>query len=83
MSDETTYSVTAEELQQFIEQYEQLDSEKKSVSETQKELMTEIKGRGYDSKIFRKIVALRKKSADTRAEENAILEMYMSAIGME
>lgn len=83
MTEETSYAVTAEELQQFIERYEQLDSEKKIVAETQKELMAEIKGRGYDSKIFRKIIALRKKSADTRAEEGAILQLYMSALGME
>lgn len=83
MTDENTYNVTAEELMQFIERYEQLESEKKSTQEVQKEVIAELKGRGYDSKIFRKLIALRKKSADTRAEEDAILEMYKSAIGME
>jgi uncharacterized protein (UPF0335 family) len=76
------YSVTADELRQFIEKYEQLESEKKDVTEQQKELMAEAKGRGYDTKIMKKIVALRKKKADAIAEEEAILEMYKAALGM-
>jgi uncharacterized protein (UPF0335 family) len=76
------YSVTADELRQFIEKYEQLESEKKDVTEQQKELMSEAKGRGYDTKIMKKIVALRKKKADAIAEEEAILEMYKAALGM-
>ena len=55
----TAYSVTADELRQFIERYEQLESEKKDVAEQQKELMAEAKGRGYDTKVLRKVVALR------------------------
>ncbi len=76
------YNVTADELRQFIERYEQLESEKKDVTEQQKELMAEAKGRGYDTKIMKKIVALRKKKADAIAEEEAILEMYKAALGM-
>ena len=84
MNDTTdAYNVTAEELRQFVERYEQLDQEKKDVSEQQKELMTEAKGRGYDTKVMRKIVSLRKKSREARQEEEAILDMYMSALGME
>jgi uncharacterized protein (UPF0335 family) len=84
MSDNTdAYNVTAEELRQFIERYEQLDMEKKDIAEQQKELMTEAKGRGYDTKVMRKIVSLRKKSREARQEEEAILDMYMSALGME
>lgn len=76
------YNVTADELRQFIERYEQLESEKKDVSEQQKELMSEAKGRGYDTKIMKKIVAIRKRKADAIAEEEAILEMYKAALGM-
>lgn len=84
MSDNTdAYNVTAEELRQFIERYEQLDIEKKDISEQQKEVMAEAKGRGYDTKVMRKIVSLRKKSREARQEEEAILDMYMSALGME
>lgn len=78
----SAYNVTADELRQFIERYEQLEAEKKDVSETQKELMQEAKGRGYDTKILKKIVALRKRAADAIAEEEAVLEMYKQALGM-
>lgn len=77
------YGVVAGELRQFIEQYESLDAEKKAVADRQKELMAEAKARGYDTKVVRKIVALRKRGKDDIAEENAILEMYGSALGME
>lgn len=76
------YNVTADELRQFIERYEQLEAEKKDVTEQQKDLMAEAKGRGYDTKILRKIVALRKRKPDEIAEEEAVLEMYKSALGM-
>ena len=83
MSDPTvTYSVTADELRQFIERYEQLESEKADVAEQQKELMAEAKGRGYDTRVMRKVVALRKRKPDEIAEEEAIMEMYKSALGM-
>lgn len=77
------YGVAAGELRQFIEQYEQLDAEKKDVAEQQKDLMAEAKARGYDTKIMKKIIALRKRDKDDIAEENAILEMYGQALGME
>lgn len=76
------YTVTAAELLQFIERFEQLEVEKKEVAEQQKELMAEAKGRGYDTKIMRRIVAMRKRRADEIAEEEAVLEMYKAALGM-
>jgi uncharacterized protein (UPF0335 family) len=83
MADITESSiVAAEELRQFIERFEQLESEKKDVAEQQKELMAEAKGRGYDTKIMRKVIALRKRSADDIAEEESILELYKTALGM-
>jgi uncharacterized protein (UPF0335 family) len=77
------YSVTADELRQFIERFEQLESEKKDVAEQQKELMAEAKGRGYDTKVLKKVVALRKRKPDEIAEEEAIIEMYKTALGMQ
>ena len=83
MSDPTdAYNVTADELRQFIERYEQLEAEKKDVAEQQKELMAEAKGRGYDNKVMRKVVALRKRKPDEIAAEEAVLEMYKAALGM-
>lgn len=77
------YNVTADELRQFIERFEQLESEKKDVTEQQKELMAEAKGRGYDTKVMKKVIALRKRKPDEIAEEEAVLEMYKSALGMQ
>jgi uncharacterized protein (UPF0335 family) len=77
------YNVTADELRQCIERYEQLQTEKDDVANQQKELMAEAKGRGYDTKIMRKIISIRKRKADAVAEEEAILELYKSALGME
>ena len=76
------YNVTADELRQFIERYEQLEAEKKDVTEQQKELMAEAKGRGYDTKVMKKVVALRKRKPDDIAEEQAVLDMYLAALGM-
>ena len=76
------YAVTADELRQFIERFEQLESEKKDVADQQKELMAEAKGRGYDTKVMRKVIALRKRKPDELAEEEAVLEVYKAALGM-
>lgn len=84
MSDTTlAYNVTADELRQFIERFEQLDSEKRDVAEQQKELMAEAKGRGYDTKVMKQVIALRKRKPDDIAEEEAMLEVYKAALGMQ
>lgn len=77
------YDIAAEELLQFIEQYEQLESEKKDITERQKEVMAEAKARGYDTKVIKKIISLRARNKDDVAEEEAILETYKAALGME
>ncbi|CUJ12796.1 DUF2312 domain-containing protein [Cognatishimia activa] len=85
MSDSTveaSYRVTADELRQFIERFERLEQEKKDIMEHQKEVMAEAKGRGYDVKVMRKIIALRKRDQNDIAEEEAVLEMYKEALGM-
>ena len=76
------YEVTADELRQLIEHYERLDAEKADIADQQKEVMAEAKGRGYDTSAMRKIIAMRKRDKDDLAEEEAILEMYKSALGM-
>lgn len=81
MSDEQ-YRVTADELRQFIEQVESQEAEIAAVRVLIKETMAEAKARGYDTKIIRQIVRLRKKAADVRAEEEAILELYKQALDM-
>jgi uncharacterized protein (UPF0335 family) len=76
------YRVTAGELRQFIERFERLDTEKKDIAEQQKEIMAEAKGRGYDTKVMRKVIALRKREPNDIAEEEAVLDMYKDALGM-
>lgn len=81
-SPESSYRVTADELRQFVERFERLELEKKDLADQQKEVMAEAKSRGYDTKVMRKVVALRKRDKDDIAEEEAILDMYKEALGM-
>lgn len=77
-----SYRVTAGELRQFIERFETLDVEKRELAEQQKEVMAEAKARGYDTAVMRKIIAMRKRDKDDIAEEEAVLAMYLDALGM-
>jgi uncharacterized protein (UPF0335 family) len=79
---DATYRVTANELRSFVERIERLDAEKKDLAEQQKEVMAEAKSRGYDTKVLRKVLALRKRTPDDIAEEAAVLELYTEALGM-
>ena len=79
---ETSYRVTADELRQFIERFERLEADKRDIADQQKEVMAEAKGRGYDTKVMRKVIALRKRDKDDIAEEEAVLDMYKQALGM-
>ncbi|MCV2877578.1 DUF2312 domain-containing protein [Sedimentimonas flavescens] len=76
------YAVAADELRQFIEQFETLEAEKKDIVEQQKNIMSEAKARGYDTKAMRKIIAMRKRDKDDLAEEQAVLDIYLAALGM-
>jgi uncharacterized protein (UPF0335 family) len=82
MTDNTTYRVTADELRQFIERVERLNSEKSDIAEATKEVLAEAKGRGYDPAVMRKIIARRKRNRDDIAEEEALMETYEEALGM-
>ena len=77
-----SYRVAADELRQFVERFENLEIEKRNISDQQKEVMAEAKSRGYDTRIMRKIVSLRKRDLEDVAEEEAILSMYKTALGM-
>ena len=77
-----TYRVAADELRQFVERFENLEIEKRNIADQQKEVMAEAKSRGYDTKIMRKLVVLRKRDLQDLAEEEAILSIYRSALGM-
>jgi uncharacterized protein (UPF0335 family) len=84
MAEEATIAnVAASELRQFIERIERLEEEKQTIADDIKDVMGEAKGRGYDTKAIRTILRLRKKDRDERLEEEAILQTYMAALGME
>jgi len=76
------YRVTAGELRQFVERYERLESERRDLAEQMKEVMAEAKARGYDVKVLKKLIALRKRDSSEVSEEEAILELYKQALGM-
>ena len=77
----TTTNITEGELRQFVERIEQLNAEISDLTEDRKEVYTELKGRGYDAGVVRKLIAIRKRRADDVAEEEAILAMYRAAVG--
>lgn len=74
--------VAADELRLLIERAERLEEEKKGINDDIKDVMAEAKGRGYDPKAIRKILTIRKKKKEEFQEEEAILEVYMQALGM-
>lgn len=82
MADGKNSSTAGEELRQFIERYERLEAEKKDIADGQKEVMAEAKGRGYDTKVMRRLLAERKRDPNDLSEEEAVLEMYRAALGM-
>jgi uncharacterized protein (UPF0335 family) len=70
-------------LKSFIERIERLEEEKKAISDDIKDVYAEAKGNGYDVKIMRKIVSLRRQDENKRREEEEILDLYLSALGGE
>lgn len=73
---------SAAQLKSIIDRVERLEEEKKGISEDIKEIYAEAKGNGYDPKIIRAIVRLRKLSEGDRAEQDALMDTYLSALGM-
>ena len=74
---------TAGQLKAFIERIERLEEERRTITEDISQVYSEAKGNGFDPKIVRKIVALRKQDANERREMEEILETYLRALGME
>ncbi len=74
--------VSAKHLRAFIERIEKLEEEKKAISDDIKDVYAEAKGVGYDTKVMRKIVSLRKQDKDKRREEEEILDLYLASLGM-
>ena len=74
--------IAADELRRFIDRIERLEGEKAALSDDIKDVFTELKGRGYDAKAVRQILKLRKIDPNERTEQEAIVETYMTALGM-
>jgi uncharacterized protein (UPF0335 family) len=80
---ETSQTVAAGQLRAFIERVERLEEEKQTIADDIKEVFAEMKGTGFDTKAVRTIIRLRKKDQAERQEEEAILDLYKAALGME
>ena len=81
MSD--VHDVAQDQLRSFVERIERLEEEKKTIADDIKDVYLEAKATGYDPKIMRQIVRLRKMQPHDRQEMEAILQTYLSALGME
>ena len=76
-------TVAADQLKAFIERIERLEEEKAALAGDLREVYSEAKGNGYDTKVMRKIVSMRRKDHAERQEEQAIMELYLQALGMQ
>jgi uncharacterized protein (UPF0335 family) len=80
---DNTQSVAADQLKSIIERIERLEEEKKALSDDIKDVYGEAKANGFDTKVLRKLVALRKIDRDERMEQQAIMDLYCQALGMD
>lgn len=76
------HGVARDQLRAFVERIERLEEEKSTIADDIKDVYGEAKGMGFDTKILKKVVALRKKDEQERMEEEAILDTYLHALGM-
>jgi uncharacterized protein (UPF0335 family) len=80
MSD--AHGVARDQLKSFIERIERLEEEKKTIADDIKDVYGEAKSTGFDTKILKKVISIRKQDKDERMEQEAILETYLMALGM-
>lgn len=78
----STDSVAQDQIRAFIERIERMEEEKKAIADDIKEIYAEAKGNGFDTKVLRQIVRIRKQDHAERMEQEALLELYMTALGM-
>ncbi len=76
-------TVSDEQLRLFIERIERMEEEKKGVADDIRDTYNEAKSQGYDSKVMRQVIKLRKMPKNDRMEMEAVLEVYMAALGLE
>lgn len=74
--------VASDQLRAFIERIERMEEEKKTITDDIKEIYAEAKGNGFDTKILRKVISIRKQDMNERLEQEAVLDTYLHALGM-
>lgn len=75
-------TVASRQLRSFVERIERLEEEKKGIADDIRDVFAEAKGQGFDTKVLRQVIRLRKKDAAERQEEEALLDLYLHALGM-
>lgn len=78
---DTTFA--RDQLKSIVERIERLTEERKGIADDIKDIYAEAKSNGFDTKVLRKLIAIRKRDADDIAEEEAVLDVYMNALGMQ
>jgi len=73
---------TAGQLKSIIERIERLEEEKKALADDIRDVYAEAKGTGFDTKVLRKIISIRRQDVSERQEQDALLEVYLAALGM-
>lgn len=82
ITNESAQSIAVGQLRAFIERIERLEEEKRTISEDIREVYAEVKGSGFDVKAVRAIIRARRKEEHERQEEEAMIQLYMDAMGM-
>jgi uncharacterized protein (UPF0335 family) len=75
-------SVAQDQLRAFVERIERMEEEKKAIADDIKEIYAEAKGNGFDTKVLRQVIRIRKQDKSERLEQEAILDLYLAALGM-
>jgi uncharacterized protein (UPF0335 family) len=78
----TSGTASSRQLKSFIERIERLEEEKKAIADDVRDVFAEAKGQGFDTKVMRQVIKLRKKEPSERQEEEALLDLYLHALGM-
>lgn len=83
MTNTNTGGISADRLRSFVERIERMEEERQGIASDIKDIYAEAKGTGFDTKILKQVIRLRKMEKNDRQEQEAILELYLSALGME
>lgn len=82
MSTVNSDSVAQDQIKAFIERIERMEEEKAAIAGDIKEIYAEAKGNGFDTKVLRKVISIRKQDQNERMEQESLLELYLTALGM-